>query len=180
MVSRMKNHTGTPKTAEKQAPSTRVTQLADEIMSLTLIEAADLYDLCQEKLARRSAHPIPGKMPLPHPMGMLGGGGLPAQPGMALGMMSGVMLSAPTPQPAEAALKPKALSETVSINLLSVKKGSKTKVVKEVRVVTQLGLKDSKELVEQAPSLIKKCVLREEAEEIKKKFAKVGGEIMLK
>lgn len=188
IVVRMKNHMQNPRRREKRAPSTRVTRLADEIMSLTLIEAVDLRDLCQE-MARRSADPIPGQVLLPHPMEMFGGEGLPAQPGMAPGMMSGVMLSTPAPQPARLALKAKlatkrkskakALPETVSIKLLSFKKGSKTKLVKEVRVVTKLSLKDSKELVEKAPSLIKKCVQREEAEEVKKKFAMVGGEIVL-
>lgn len=116
---------------------------------------------------------------------------MPAQPGMAPGMMPGAMPGVPAPQaaPAEAAPaakpkpkpkpKPKALSKTVNIKLLSFKKATKIKVVKEVRVVTKLGLRDSKELVEKAPSMIKKGVLRKDAEDIKAKFAKVGGEVVL-
>ena len=48
----------------------------DEIMSLSLIEAADLCDMCQEKLAERSgfsASAVPGRAPFPHPMAMSAG-----------------------------------------------------------------------------------------------------------
>merc|ERR1719158_2556809 len=67
---------------KKRKPSDKVIKLVDEIMSLTLIEAADLCDLCQEKLAPGDGAPIPGRMPFPHPMAMFAGGGVP-------GMMPG-------------------------------------------------------------------------------------------
>lgn len=56
----------------------------------------------------------------------------------------------------------------------------KIKVIKVVREVTDLGLKEAKDLVDKAPGPVKKGVSKEEAEEIKKKFAEVGAEIEVK
>ena len=55
----------------------------------------------------------------------------------------------------------------------------KIKVIKEVRGITSLGLKEAKELVEKAPSDVKADVKKEEAEEIKKKLEEVGGTVEL-
>ena len=56
----------------------------------------------------------------------------------------------------------------------------KINVIKEVRVVTTLGLKEAKDLVEGAPKEIKTGVNKKEAEEIKKKIEAAGGKIELK
>jgi len=56
----------------------------------------------------------------------------------------------------------------------------KIKVIKEVRAITSLGLKEAKELVEGAPQPIKEGVTKEEAEEIKGKIEAVGGLIEVK
>jgi len=56
----------------------------------------------------------------------------------------------------------------------------KIKVIKEVRAITSLGLKEAKELVESAPQAIKEGVSKEEAEEIKKKIEAVGGSVEIK
>ncbi len=56
----------------------------------------------------------------------------------------------------------------------------KINVIKAVREVTDLGLKEAKEVVDKAPGEIKKGVSKEEAEEIKKKFEDVGAEIEIK
>lgn len=56
----------------------------------------------------------------------------------------------------------------------------KINVIKVVREVTDLGLKEAKEVVDKAPGSIKKDVTKEEAEEIKKKFEEVGAEIEIK
>ncbi|WP_456434270.1 50S ribosomal protein L7/L12 [Thermosulfuriphilus sp.] len=53
----------------------------------------------------------------------------------------------------------------------------KIKVIKEVRAITGLGLKEAKELVESAPKPLKTGVSKEEAEEIKKKIEEVGGTV---
>jgi len=56
----------------------------------------------------------------------------------------------------------------------------KINVIKTVREVTDLGLKEAKEVVDGAPAEVKKGVSKEEAEEIKKKFEEVGAEIEIK
>jgi large subunit ribosomal protein L7/L12 len=56
----------------------------------------------------------------------------------------------------------------------------KIQVIKEVRTITGLGLKDAKDLVEAAPKAIKEGVKKEEAEEIKKKVEEVGGTVEVK
>ena len=56
----------------------------------------------------------------------------------------------------------------------------KIKVIKEVRAITSLGLKEAKELVESAPQAIKEGVSKEEAEEIKEKIEAVGGSVEIK
>jgi len=56
----------------------------------------------------------------------------------------------------------------------------KIQVIKEVRGVTGLGLKDAKDLVEAAPKPIKEGVKKEEAEEIKKKIEEAGGTVEIK
>jgi large subunit ribosomal protein L7/L12 len=56
----------------------------------------------------------------------------------------------------------------------------KIKVIKEVRAITSLGLKEAKELVEGAPQPLKEGVTKEEAEEIKAKVEAVGGTVEVK
>ena len=56
---------------------------------------------------------------------------------------------------------------------------TKIKLIKEVRAITGLGLKEAKELVENAPSDVKADVKKEEAEEMKKKLEEVGATIEL-
>ncbi|MEJ2057867.1 MAG: 50S ribosomal protein L7/L12 [Desulfofustis sp.] len=56
----------------------------------------------------------------------------------------------------------------------------KIKVIKEVRAITSLGLKEAKELVEGAPQPVKEGVTKEEAEEIKSKIEGVGGSVEIK
>ncbi|NNL66570.1 MAG: 50S ribosomal protein L7/L12, partial [Myxococcales bacterium] len=56
----------------------------------------------------------------------------------------------------------------------------KIQVIKEVRGITSLGLKEAKELVEGAPKPIKEGVPKDEAEEIKKKIEEAGGQADIK
>ena len=55
----------------------------------------------------------------------------------------------------------------------------KIKVIKAVREVTDLGLKEAKDLVDGAPKVVKEGVTKQEAEDIKKKFAEVGATIVV-
>ena len=57
---------------------------------------------------------------------------------------------------------------------------NKINVIKEIRTVTNLGLKEAKELVESAPKPVKTGVKKEEAEEIKKKLEAAGAQVQLK
>lgn len=56
----------------------------------------------------------------------------------------------------------------------------KIKVIKVLREITNLGLKEAKDLVDKAPGLVKENVSKEEAESIKKKFEEVGAKVEIK
>ena len=56
----------------------------------------------------------------------------------------------------------------------------KIDIIKEVRAITELGLKEAKDIVESAPKTLKEGVKKEEAEEIKKKLEAVGAKVELK
>ena len=58
--------------------------------------------------------------------------------------------------------------------------GNKIAVIKEIRAITELGLKEAKELVDSAPKTVKENVTKEEAEEIKKKLEAAGATVELK
>jgi large subunit ribosomal protein L7/L12 len=58
--------------------------------------------------------------------------------------------------------------------------GQKIAVIKAVREITQMGLKDAKDLVEKTPAVIKENVSKDEAEEMKKKIEAAGGTVELK
>ncbi|MCK5021618.1 MAG: 50S ribosomal protein L7/L12 [Candidatus Pacebacteria bacterium] len=57
---------------------------------------------------------------------------------------------------------------------------SKIAVIKAVRAITEMGLKDAKDLVDAAPKVIKEGVKKDEAEEIQKKIEEAGGKVTLK
>src|SRR3954471_6009743 len=58
--------------------------------------------------------------------------------------------------------------------------GNKINVIKVVREITALGLKEAKDLVESAPKAIKEAIPKDEAEAIKKKFEEVGAKVKIK
>ncbi|KDD76823.1 hypothetical protein H632_c94p0, partial [Helicosporidium sp. ATCC 50920] len=65
------------------------------------------------------------------------------------------------------------------LKLESFDAAAKIKVIKEIRGITELGLKEAKELVEGAPAMVKKGLKKEEAEEFKKKLEAVGAKVSL-
>ena len=74
-----------------------------------------------------------------------------------------------------------AVEEKVAFDVILSEVGSKKiQVIKEVRAITGLGLKDAKELVESAPKAIKEGIKKEDADEIKSKIEAVGGTVELK
>lgn len=64
--------------------------------------------------------------------------------------------------------------------VLTAAGANKIQVIKEIRGITQLGLKEAKDLVEAAPKAVKEGAKKEEAEEIKKKLEAVGASVELK
>ena len=64
--------------------------------------------------------------------------------------------------------------------ILAAAGANKIQVIKEIRAVTSLGLKEAKDLVEAAPKPVKTGIKKEEAEEIKKKLEAVGAQVQLK
>ena len=94
----------------------------------------------------------------------------------------GVSAAAPVAVAAGPAAAAEAVEEKTEFDVILKSAGAeKIKVIKVVReVVSGLGLKEAKELVDGAPKPIKEGVSKEVAEEIKKKFADVGAEVEIK
>ncbi|MCM2277063.1 MAG: 50S ribosomal protein L7/L12 [Oligoflexia bacterium] len=81
---------------------------------------------------------------------------------------------------AGAAAGPAAEAKTEFTVVLSVAGDKKINVIKEVRAITGLGLKEAKDLVEGAPKTLKEGVNKQEAEEIKKKLEAEGAKVEIK
>ena len=96
--------------------------------------------------------------------------GVPAAAPMMMGAM-----------PATGAGESAAAEEKSEVNIELTSAGdNKIGVIKAVREITEMGLKDAKDLVESAPTMLKENVKKEEAEEIKKKIEAAGGSVTLK
>ena len=93
----------------------------------------------------------------------------------------GVSAAAPVSFAAPAAGAAAAVEEKTEFKVVLESSGDdKIKVIKEVRAITGLGLKEAKDLVEGAPKDLKEGCSKAEAEDIKKKIEAVGGKISLK
>ena len=118
-------------------------KLVDDLSGLTVIEAAELSKLLEDKWGVSAATPV-----------------------------------AAAAAPAEAAEAPE---EQTEFDVMLTSFGEKKiNVIKEVRAVTGLGLKEAKDLVEAAPSAVKEGVSKDEAEAIKKKIEEAGATIEIK
>jgi len=92
-------------------------------------------------------------------------------------MAAGMFMAAPAAGGGAAA----AAEEKTSFDVVLANAGDKKiSVIKEVRAITSLGLKEAKDLVESAPKTIKEGVTKEEAEELKKKLEEAGAKIEIK
>ena len=119
-------------------------KIVDQLSSLTVLEAADLAKLIEEKWGVSAAAPVA--------MMAAGGGG-------------------------EAAV----VEEKTEFDVILTAVGAqKINVIKEVRAVTSLGLKEAKDLVEGAPKAVKEGVSKDEAEKIKKQLEAAGATVELK
>ena len=121
-------------------------KLVDELSNLTVIEAADLSKLLEDKWGVSAAAPVA--------VAAVGGGG---DAGGA------------------------AAEEQTEFDVILAAFGDKKiNVIKEVRALTGLGLKEAKDLVESAPKAIKEAVGKDEAEAVKKKLEEAGATVELK
>ena len=123
-------------------------QLEEQIVGLSLLDAAQLVKRLEEKLGVSAAAAAPV---------MMAGGGA-----------AGGAAAAPAEEKTEFAVVLKEVG------------ANKINVIKAVREVTSLGLKEAKDLVDGAPKTVKDGVSKEEAETIKKKFADAGATVEVK
>ena len=122
-----------------------IEKIAEDLSALTVLEAADLAKLLEEKWGVSAAAPVAVAA-------TTGGGDAPAS--------------------AEAKTE-------FSVSLTSVG-DKKINVIKEVRAATGLGLKEAKDLVEAAPSIVKEGIPEAEANEIKAKLEEAGASVEIK
>ena len=120
-------------------------KLVDELSSLTVLEAADLAKMLEEKWGVSAAAAV----------------------AVAAGPAAGA--------PAAAAEE-----QTEFTVVLASAGDKKIEVIKEVRAITGLGLKEAKDLVEGAPKPVKEGIAKDEAEKIKKQLEEVGATVELK
>ena len=120
-------------------------KIVDELSSLTVLEAADLAKMLEEKWGVSAAAAVAVAA------GPAGGGGAAA-----------------------------AEEKTEFTVVLASAGEKKIEVIKEVRALTGLGLKEAKDLVEGAPKPVKEGVGKEEADKIKATLEKVGAKVELK
>ena len=121
--------------------------IADQLSTLTVMEAASLSKLLEEKWGVTAAAPMAMAMP------GAGTGGAAAAP----------------------------VEEQTEFDVILVAIGDKKiQVIKEVRAVTGLGLKEAKDLVEGAPKPVKEGVSKDEAKKIKEQIEAVGGQVDIK
>ena len=123
-----------------------IEKIAEELSNLTVLEAAELAKLLEDKWGV-SAAAAPVAMAMPAGGGDAGGGG-----------------------------EEKSEFDVV----LTAAGASKINVIKEVRAITGLGLKEAKDLVEGAPKPVKEGVSKEEAEELKGKLEEAGASVEVK
>jgi large subunit ribosomal protein L7/L12 len=122
-----------------------LTKIVDELSSLTVLEAAELAKLLEEKWGVSAAAPVA--------LAAAGGGGEAAAP---------------------------VEEQTEFTVVLAAAGAQKINVIKEVRAITSLGLKEAKDLVEGAPKPVKEGVTKDEAEKIKKQLEAAGATVELK
>jgi large subunit ribosomal protein L7/L12 len=124
--------------------------ILEAIGNMSVFELAELIEAFKEKFGVTIAAPV--------------GGGAPA--GGAAG--------------GAAAAAPAAEEKTEYTVVLKAGGEKKIQVIKEIRAITSLGLKEAKDLVEGAPGTVKEGVTKQEAEEIKKKLEAQGAVVELK
>ncbi|KAI0566235.1 Ribosomal protein L7/L12 [Gracilaria domingensis] len=134
--------------------SAKVQGLLDDLVSLNMLEVKELTDALKDRLGIDDSTAMPMAM----------------NPAMFAGMGA-----APASAPEEKVEEKTAFD--LKLNKFDAAK--KIAVIKEVRAITGLGLKEAKALVEEAPKVFKTEVSKDEAEQIRDKLKEVGGEVLL-
>jgi large subunit ribosomal protein L7/L12 len=122
-----------------------LTKIVDELSSLTILEAAELVKILEEKWGVSAAAPVA--------VAAAGGAAAPAA----------------------------AVEEQTEFNVILADIGpNKINVIKEVRAITGLGLKEAKDLVEAAPKAVKEGVSKDEAAKLKTQLESAGAKVDVK
>jgi len=123
-----------------------LTKLVDDLSALTVLEAAELSKMLEEKWGVSAAAPV----------------------AVAAAPAGGGAAAAP-------------VEEQTEFTVILAKAGDKKiNVIKEIRTITGLGLKEAKDLVEGAPKTVKEAVNKDEAEKIKKVLEENGASVEIK
>ena len=123
-----------------------LSRLVDELSTLTVLEAAELSKMLEEKWGVSAAAPVAAAAPA-------GGAAAPAAP----------------------------VEEQTEFTVILSKVGEKKiNVIKEIRTITGLGLKEAKDLVEGAPKTVKEAVNKDEAAKLKKQLEEQGAAVEIK
>ena len=121
-----------------------LSKIVDDLSQLTVLEAAELSKMLEEKWGVSAAAPVAM---------MAAGGGAAAAP----------------------------VEEQTEFNVMLLEAGpNKINVIKEVRAITALGLKEAKDLVEAAPKAVKEGVSKDEGEKLKAQLEGAGAKVELK
>ncbi|OQM74416.1 50S ribosomal protein L7/L12 [Manganibacter manganicus] len=121
-----------------------LSKIVDELSNLTVLEAAELSKLLEEKWGVSAAAPV------------------------AVAAAGGAAAAAPAEEKTEFDV------------ILAAAGDKKIEVIKEVRAITGLGLKEAKDLVEAAPKPVKEAVSKADADKIKEQLEKAGAKVELK
>jgi large subunit ribosomal protein L7/L12 len=128
-----------------------VESIVDQISSMTALELSELKKALEEKFGVTAAAPMMG---MPMMMPGAGGGGAAAAP---------------------------AEEEKTEFDVILTAAGdNKLQVIKVVREITALGLKEAKDLVDGAPKPVKQATNKDDAEKIKKQIEEAGGKVEIK
>ena len=123
-----------------------LSKIVDDLSALTILEAAELVKLLEEKWGVSAAAPV----------------------AVAAAAAPGAAAAAPVEEKTEFTV------------VLTDAGANKINVIKEVRAITALGLKEAKDLVEGAPKPVKEGISKDEAEKLKKQLEGAGAKVELK
>ena len=135
--------------------SEKIDQIVEDLKTLTLLEASELVKQIEEAFGVDASASA--------------GGGMMMMPGMMPGVGGGA-----------AAAEPEEEKTEFDLVLEEVPADKKIAILKVVRSITGLGLKEAKDLVESAPKAVKEAIAKEAAEDAKKQLEEAGAKVSVK